>query len=232
MSLSSSSPFHPERGSALIFILLAIVLFAALSYAISRDDSGIRNLSQEKIRLLASEIIDTGNRFSESASRMRLHGIKDTQISFEYSGNFINAACTDDSCKVFAFDGGGMEWETPPTGANGGEPWGFTGDLAIQNIGTDSADLVAILPNLSADVCHRINVLLGLDAEDETPPSLGATIAPEFTGSYNGSPVAISHARLNGQKSGCFLSDLSGSSVPSVAGGTPIYIFYQVLAAR
>lgn len=49
-----------ERGSSFLIILLAVALFAALTYAIAKSSNGAKNLSQEQVRLLASEIIDSG----------------------------------------------------------------------------------------------------------------------------------------------------------------------------
>lgn len=221
-----------ESGSAFFIILVVVVLFAALSYAVSRDNGGTKSLSQERVRLLASEILDTGNRLSDAVARMRLHGIADTAVSFENGGSFINAGCLNDTCKVFS-SGGGLDVESAPVGANGGEAWGFTGDLAITNAGTSAADLVALLPNISADVCHRINVLTGIEAESDSPPSLATSyVTTEFTGSYNGTPLAVTNAAINGQKSGCFEADMSGSAIPSISGGSGIYVFFQVLAPR
>ncbi|HNQ91340.1 MAG TPA: hypothetical protein PKI93_00240 [Alphaproteobacteria bacterium] len=233
MNVSHPSHQSSERGSALIFVLIAVVLFAALTYAISRGGDSARNLSQEKIRLTASEIIDTGNRVSETVSRLKLRGASETEISFEYNGNYINAGCATDTCKVFAFDGGGLDWETPPASSNSGEDWGFTGDLAITNVGTASADLVMILPNISRDICHRINVLLNIEVETANPPiETGTNTANKFTGVYNGGPSTITQAATNGKKSGCLrMEELTGTAID----GGPMmgkYSFYQVLVAR
>jgi len=221
-----------QRGSGLFIILIAVALFGALSYAISRGGGGVRNLSQEKNRLIASEMIDTGNRFSEIVSIMKLHGIKEDKISFEYNADYVNAACLSDSCKVFAYDGGGLEWETPPTNSNGGEDWAFTGDMAVANVGTASADLIAILPNISQEVCHRINVVVGLYDETGTISIIAPMSLDQFTGTYKLAPVSLTSANLDGQKSGCFYtSSLSGTTIAS----SPLltsYVFYQVLIAR
>lgn len=232
-SFTHSLPPLSQRGSAFFFILVAVVLFAALSYAISQGGEGARNLTQEKIRLVASEIIDTGNRVSETAARLRLRGIQDTDISFEHGIDYVNGACADDTCKIFAFDGGGLDWEDPPVGSNNGEAWGFTGDLAVTDMGTSSADLVMLLPNLSVDVCHRINVLLEIEDEAGSPPiETGTNAAGKFTGGYNVAPSTVSNASTNGKKSGCLrMEELTGTSVD----GAPLmgkYTFYQVLLAR
>jgi hypothetical protein len=228
MTLSRTSP---ESGSSLMFILVAVVLFAALTYAISRSDSGAKNLSEERVRLVATEIIDTGNRLAETAARLRLKGTTPDVISLENGAvaGYVNAACTADTCKVFAFAGGGLEWEEPSPDANNGENWGYTGDVAVENIGTTAADLVVFLPNLPLTVCDKINKMLGLPSAPNPPPMEAGGTIDKFTGSYNGIPVSFNNAFLDGQKSGCAkLSTAQGTAID----GAPlanIYAFYQVL---
>lgn len=231
--MTRSYTTHPQSGSTLFYVLIAVALFAALTYALSRSTDSGKNLSAEKSRLLASEVIDTGNRYGEAVSRLRLKGIADTTVSFEHGTDYVNAACTTDSCRVFAFAGAGLEWEDPPSGVNAGQAWGFTGDLAIGNIGTSAADQMAILPGITRDMCHRINVLLGIEAESANPPVFAmAMTANQFAGTYNGTPVTINSAALLGEKSGCVNAmSVSGTAVT----GSPMFqtfVFYQVLIAR
>lgn len=113
-----------ERGSGLLIIFIAIILFSILTYAISQGGSGTKNISDEKIRIMASEIIDTGNRLAETVSRMKLRGIAEGDISFENSGTNINASCSTDECKIFKYDGGGLDVETAPAGSTDGRGWG------------------------------------------------------------------------------------------------------------
>ncbi len=232
--MTSFAPSPSERGSSFIIILIAVALFAALTYAISRSSSGAKNLSQEQVRLLASEIIDSGNRFSETISRLKLAGIPESDISFEYNGNYVNAACTTNDCKVFDFDGGGLEWDTAPTGSTGGDDWIFTSGIAIEDIGTTNTDLVAILPGVNEDVCHRINVLIDIEAETDTAPISGSGITADgFTGSYSsGIPTLISSAKTNGKRSGCALVASMASDMLASSPLSQPRVYYQVLIAR
>lgn len=222
----------PARGSGLFMILLVVVLFAALSYAISRLGSGTKGLSEERERLLASEVIETGTRFAETVSRLRLKGVASTSLSFENTvvAGYANGACSGDSCQVFAFDGGGLDWELPIAGVNGGENWGFSGSVALTHLGTASADLFAVLPNLSAEICTRINVLLGVHDAVTSPPTVVAATFDKFTGSYT-VVSTINSALINGKKSGCMkVTTLGGTAID----GAPLansYVFFQALQA-
>lgn len=232
------SPSRNETGSGLFVILFAIALLAALTYAISQQSSGTMGLSEEKVRLLASDVIDMGNGLSETTARLRLHKVSDTELSFENSivAGYTNTNCTDETCKIFSYDGGGKDWETPVPEISEGKNWGFTGSLAIKNIGTDAADLVAILPGLSQTLCARINVSLGVHDANTAVPSVAAMPASKFTGTYLGPPLGmptmITSALTDGQKSACLkVTSATGSAVS----GTPLndkYIYYQVLSER
>ncbi|OIN85652.1 MAG: hypothetical protein AUJ12_08900 [Alphaproteobacteria bacterium CG1_02_46_17] len=228
-----SSHLSSQRGSGIFIILIAIVLFAALTYAISRNSSGGKSLDQEKTMMVATEILDTANRLAETVSVLRLHGTKHTELSFEYNGNYINASCATDSCKIFSYDGGGLDWETPPASVTDGEGWGYSGDMAIADIGTSSADLVMFLPNLPVNVCHRINVMLGIDVESGSPPYwMSGITADQFTGTYNAAPTTISEPPIDGEKSGCLRIEFLDGTAVDASPQVDKYVFYQILIAR
>lgn len=232
--LSPFSDPSSERGSSLFIILFAVALFAALTYAISQQRNGPAALSSEKLRLLAGDVMDMGNSLADATSRLRLRRIPNTTISFENDSvaGYTNAACTEDACKVFAYDGGGKDWEKPSPDINQGTDWGFTGDIAIQDIGTTDADLVAILPHLSESLCNQINMMIGLYGSAGTPPVLATVTANKFTGTYHATPSIVSGTSINGQKSACIkVTTASGTAVS----GSPLnntYLFYQVLESR
>lgn len=223
-----------QSGSSLFIILIAVALFAALSYAMSQSNNATASLSSEKIRLLASDVIDMGNKRADAVSRLRLKGVKNTQLSFENPivDHYDHAGCVTDKCRVFAYDGGGLDWETPASEVNTGSNWAFTGDLAIQNVGTTEADLVAILPDLSLTLCNRINMLLGVYDATGTPPNFTGIGADKFVGAYIGVPVNISNALIQGRKSACIkLTSSTGTAFSALASRT-FYAYYQVLEER
>lgn len=221
-----------ENGSAFFIILVAVVLFSALTYALSRGGDSTRNLSEERIQLLATELIDTGGRIHEIVARLALHGVTDTELSFEYNGQLSNAGCGEDRCKIFAYDGGGGEWEAPPIGSNNGEGWVYSGDHAVLGIGTDAADLIMVLPDLPLNLCQRVNVMSGIGSSTTSPPALPAILLSNFVGSYDATPVTLNDPMLSGRKSGCFISKLTGPAVPLAPANVDIYNFYYVLMAR
>ncbi|HAJ90149.1 MAG TPA: hypothetical protein DCM27_03920 [Rhodospirillaceae bacterium] len=228
MSLSKSSV--RQNGSALFMILIAVALFAALSYALSQQRDSGRALSSEKIKLLASDVIDMGQKMSETVAQMRLRNITLSKLSFENASvtGYTNPACTVDACKIFAYAGGGRDWETPAPDINNGVNWGYTGNLSVQNVGTSDADLIAILPNISLVICNQLNKMLGITG---APSVISAVVADQYIGNFSASPVNLTSASIDGKDAACVqLSAPSGTAL--VGPFTTPYAYYQVLSAR
>ena len=220
-----------QNGSALFMILIAVALFAALSFAISQQRDSGKALSTEKVRLLASDVIDMGNKMADTVAQMRLRRIAPEKISFENAivTGYANAGCTSGTCKVFEYAGGGRDWETPAPDINKGAEWGYTADVAVQDMGTADADLVGFMPNVSLELCNRINKLIGV--QSDPPPTINSLIANKFTGTYALAPFMMSDPDIRGKKSACVsLSGPSGTAFGALSGS--FYAYYQVLLER
>lgn len=189
-----------EAGNAFLFILLGVVLFASLSFVMSRGfgTEGTSKISDRRAELAASEIMTYAQRIQRAINRMRSQGISESDISLEFGGNFINTDCNDDTdthfpaCRVFHAQGGNVGEQAPPEGVNGGESWHFTGSTCIGDCdGTSTADeeLLLVLPNLADNVCQFLNRKLDIDG---IPTATGTYSATAFTGSFtNGTEIAI-----------------------------------------
>jgi len=229
-----SSQRISQRGSALFMILIAVALFAALSYAVSQQrESGVA-LSTEKIRLYAGDVLDMGNKMADTVGQMRLRKIQNTQLSFENTivTGYTNTTCLTDMCKVFAYNGGGRDWETPVADINKGADWSYTGDIAVQNIGTTNPDLVALLPMVTLTICNRINSLIGITGASGPPPEFTGVIANKFTGVYAAAPFDMADPVIQGQKSACVSLKASSGTALSALVGSAGYVYYHVLDAR
>jgi len=220
-----------QSGSALVFILIGVALFAALSFAISQQGNSGKSLLDEKTNLLASDVMDMGNKMTETVAQLRLRGVQIEQVSFQNDivAGYTNAACTTDKCKIFAFDGGGRDWEKPSTDISNGVNWGYTGDLSINNVGTASADLIAILPNISLVLCKRLNKMVGIT---DDPPQLSGVAANQYIGTFAVAPINLSDSIINGKTAACIeLTTPSGTALTGIT-ASPIYAYYQVLSVR
>lgn len=230
-----------ESGSVLFYILIAIVLFAALSFAMSQMNRGGGGESNRELRRLqASEILQYTRALQTAIRNMKIEGTEDDEISFETTAVAgYNYASCGDACKVFAADGGNMaymipaasDWldSTQSAGVNFGQ-WVFSGNNNVVDVGTAAPDLLAILPWVREDLCVEINRLLGIDNPGGQPPNddSDAHLATKFQGTYTASQsIGGGDPEIEGQRAGCFQGD---DNLTSPEAGT--YHFYQVLIAR
>lgn len=234
MSHHTLPQFSSQRGSAFFYILLAVVLLAALAFAIASSLRGNSSFSSENTKVLASDVIASGTRMKEAVDRLKLRGVAENALSFENSfvAGYANATCTTNACKIFNSEGGGLGDETPTSGIlTGSYNWGFTGNVSIMNVGTNAKELIAFLPGISAEVCGQINKLTRTDGATVTPSLATWNSVDKYTGSYNFGPT-VAVADFVGVKSGCGLTiGLNGTAVT----GSPlanVYTYYVVLIAN
>jgi len=226
----------PEKGSVIFIILIAIALFATLSYVVAyiMRSGNPETISEQKSKLYAGELLDSGRQFRQAVQNIRISGgCMDTEISFENSvvAGYTNAgAPSDNSCHVFDADGGALTWIDPSTDSNDGSQWVFTGMANVKEVGDDTnVDLLMVLPGVKQVVCEEVNDILkmGLSAIPVDGDDLDET---KFTGSYTATDTisgdigvpACPANDLCGQMAGCFREETAGQR----------YIFYQVLMAR
>jgi hypothetical protein len=118
--------YTSQSGNALFLILIAVALFAALSYAVTVSGRGGGTVSKETAQLEAAAISSYLGEIRNAVTRLRLTGgCTDAQINFEGSGytdgptgpyggtvmianNSNPSSPTNDSCDVFHKNGGGV----------------------------------------------------------------------------------------------------------------------------
>lgn len=116
-----------ESGNVFLFILIGIVLFAALSYTMSSGmrGEGTERLSAQKKKLIIQEILAYHQSIQRGFNRLIRKGCSETQISFFHESmtfsnwhrdryNHANAPI-DFSCHIFHPNGGNVKYiEDPP----------------------------------------------------------------------------------------------------------------------
>jgi hypothetical protein len=195
---------HHERGNVFLFIMLGIVLFAALTFTVSKsfqNQTTTSNLSKKEAMLAASDIMSYAQSVERGVNRVRRKSTSESDISFSYeSGStFEHGTPQPDRNNVFKTAGGGATWKTPQAGSNDGSPWFFTGETCIQDLGTGGAtcntsgndeELLIVLPNVDTVVCDAINERLGIGV---TPTDSGGNYdTTPFTGTFgNGTKIVL-----------------------------------------
>lgn len=102
--------FKAQHGNALFLILIAIALFAALSYAVTQSGRGNFNIDREKqmIDQAVSEQCNASVDYAVNKVKI-LNGCDSSEISYELADgtNANTDAPADERCHVFRANGGG-----------------------------------------------------------------------------------------------------------------------------
>ena len=239
-----------QSGNVLFYVLIGVALMAGLAYAVSQTNrSSAQSITKDRAGIIASEIIEYGDIVGNAVIQLRLRGIDDTEISFENEevSGYENANCADDSCMIFALDGGGITYAVPMEewldSSYSSEPryqeLYFNGSAMGLDKGSDSKDdLILFIPYLKKSVCIAINDALGIPLNTAATPeeSNGPFETSEkFSGSYSDvADIYVSGSNTTGQSeilstfnAGCTKS--SGSGAAPAEGS---YHFYKILCAR
>ncbi len=128
---------HLQRGNALFLILIAVALFAALSYAITKSGSGKASINREERLLALSELDQYNELLANAISRLVLvNGCSLIEIGFtndvwkRSDGTLYflpghNPNTPGPECELFMPEGGGLAAQTfvnalPAAGTGGG----------------------------------------------------------------------------------------------------------------
>lgn len=233
-----------ESGNILFLILIAVALFAALSYAVtssSRTSGG--NTDKEGATLLASEILQYTSTLQNAITRMQVsNGCANTQFDFQNIyigvGLYGNAnSPANKSCFVFDPAGGNVIIQKISskafmpccTNAIAAEyqTFRFVGSREVDGIGTTTgnpsgSELLGLMGELTKPVCMALNEKLGVTAAGVDPPSVSATCLQAsgfYSGAYSGGGTNCTVAN---QPSACVFDAQNGGA----------YYFYTVLLPR
>jgi len=243
---------NAEAGSVIFYILIAIALFAALSFAVSNMMRGApSDIGKEKAAIYADEILDYAAGIRKAVQMIRVsNDCADTDISFANSfvAGYEHTPVADDGCKVFHGDGGGMSYVEPLAAvldssfsANGNyRNLVFSGNNCVEALpdgdistcysdGLDNEELILFYPFIKKSICLAINEKLGIsNPSDDAPVDSGCAFGgAKFSGSYTETySLGSSSGELDGKSVGCFRHNSGCAPIPNS------YNFYQVLIAR
>ncbi len=165
------SRFTAQRGNILFLILLAVVLFAALSYAVTQGMRGGGNdASNEKGQAQTAELLNYFAQMDAAVQRMMVTGdVKDYELNFYYqsnnnyvSGTYDNTNCTESRCRVFDPAGGGVSGRSAGPYSRPGNALAKIVLLSVPGVGTPAPDLVYIVVSAKTNICLEINKQIGL----------------------------------------------------------------------
>jgi len=243
---------NSEKGSVIVWILVAIALFAALNYAVSKGTrSGATTITKEKAAVAASEIIDYGRALKQAVQTLQINGCSDTDVSFQNAVVAGYSHIADTSCHVFHPNGGGMNYLVPHdewvdgvnTAQTHYQTWYTTSNSWVLGLGTDGSgsncsggagdsscrELITGVPFIREEICIEINKKLGVGADSTGTPY-------QDTGNSYSSPVSTfvgTYSTSGNQMGNATPSNYSNIMAGCIEGdSTPGYSFFQVLIVR
>lgn len=237
-SLASSPAFRRgESGNVFVFVILGVVLFAALMFIVSRGmNESPGTISDKKAKLAVSDILAYAQKVERAVSALQRRSVSENDLSFENPilAGYANAACSTGTCKVFDTSGGGISYQKPDPdwldlAVNPNRDWVFDHRDAFQDIGTTCAadscvELSMILWPIKKDLCLAINDRLEIDNPGGAPPTDSDIAGGQFTGSFSYNQTIgdeAGGAPLAGKRTGCVTQDSNG-----------VHFFYHVLIER
>jgi hypothetical protein len=178
--MTDQKRYKNERGNVLFMILIAIVLIGALTAAVM-NTSQTQNaaIDNETLAVRVSEIQRFAGEIERGVLFISQNGFSENDMRFAHpdapSDYGDLSGDTTPGRQIFHPSGGGANYKLPPKDVNDGSPWEFYGGTALPSMGSSRADLVAVLPAVTKQVCDKINALNG---QPTTPPNdTGASLA-------------------------------------------------------
>lgn len=228
-----------QSGNVLFYILIAVGLIAALSFAVTQSGRGsARSITEERARLFATEIIEYSNNISAGVTQLRLRGVDVDELCFDDpnwgAANYDYAGCADNFNRIFNIEGAGITWSLAPEGATQTTAapdnlWHIYGDNEIQDVGTtcgnaSCSDLILVTDELDELVCRKINKLINSTIGDSAPPTDSTIGETRYIGDFDFSQTIGDEAggvAIAGKNAGCFERTSNDE-----------FVFYKVLIAR
>lgn len=217
-----------QSGNILFTILIAIILIAALTVAITRGDSGVKTMDREQASLAAAKIISFALDVKRATENMTRAGKSEATISFADSAlTGYGTPGMAPANEVFNISGGGASYSDIPDGVNDGSQWEFTGGTALPGVGDPAiADLALVLPNVNAAFCAAYNSKAGF-ADGASIPTDGAACiyntATRFGGNF------ATGGAINTMDTGSFPSTTAAYPAACVACGSAYHAYYVLL---
>ena len=222
---------NSQSGNILVIILLAIILIGALTVAIQGTGQQNANIDKESLIIRATEVQRYASELARGVAFIVQNGHSETDIRFAHPNANTDygdlGADADTTDQVFAKDGGGAMYRLPPENINDGSAWEFYGHTALPEVGSDRAELIAVLPNVSQEFCVQVNELIGYDPTVQ--PADPATCI------HGGASVRFDAATQYNDATPNTVNDVTFSIKPSMQACVrcgAFYHYYYVLMAR
>ena len=162
ISMKKALKQKAQQGNVLFLILIAVALFAALSYAVTQSSRGGSDASKETDLINSAQITQYPTQVRTAVLRMMIQGVSSTQLLFNKPAHLDDISDTP-TYGVFHPSGGEAVYQDAPAvfmdpdGPNATGEWFFNGNFSIGDIGTSDTEVIAFLPGITEAVCNKLN---------------------------------------------------------------------------
>ncbi len=153
-----------EKGNALIYVLIAIALFAALSMTLGRqtDTSEAGSLSDEKAEIYATQLVNYAGQAKSAVDQLIFTGTKIEDIDFTLpaEGSFGNPPAGN---KIYHPAGGGLSpgilnpEAVSQTDTNPPAGWYMGRFNNVEWTKTTATDVILVAYQINKKICEKIN---------------------------------------------------------------------------
>ncbi|HNQ91477.1 MAG TPA: hypothetical protein PKI93_00935 [Alphaproteobacteria bacterium] len=238
-----------QRGSAIVYVFIGVILFAALALTFSRGMQGTTgDASRKTAKVRSSQILEYADKINMATQKLLLKGCSETELNFEhtYSDNGLIAwaqgtrlynnplAPVDGRCDIFEPNGKMkpvlFSQLGIPASAFGGyalsDRLHFTSYImSVQGVGDDTYIDLTFQSMVDVDTCNEINKALGIEAA--SPPQSELPYGGNgYTGTFTagaGRQINPVGSPLHGKDTGCYYSYEATKQA---------YFFYKTLIAK
>ena len=167
------------KGNALFLILIAVALFAALSYAVTQSGRGGSGIDREQAEIYAAQILQQVAAIQAQIQRLEIAQGYDQvfldESSATSSGTCYYSQTPVSSCTTVGLlsDDGGLDdlfWtddiQTQAARDDNEVTWGLViveHSINGVTVGTEKPDLILQVPGLKDEICEAINAKLNGD---------------------------------------------------------------------
>lgn len=223
-------PFRSrERGNALFLILVAVALFAALSYVVMQGGKSAGGISDKDDQMAAfARLTQFPEAVRTTVEKMLLTGTDIGDLNFGRKAEGKGAVFQN------------TRYQNPPLAIGTTADWGFkthpgngTGWF-VAGIGTDDADgkdVFAYLEGLDQSACEQIKKALGLPA---SPLTEATTVSLEGEGGASDAVAGNNDFTFNAHNAATPPDPQPASCVRNgfKADKSPNYVYYHVIVAK
>ena len=184
-----------ESGNIIFIILLAIALIGLVTAALRSGGLESAGIDREELTIKVAQVRQHAAEIERAVAFVLSNSISEADLSFAHpdAPSDYGTYGTTPQAEIFNPQGGAAVWREAPSNIllTSSGHWEFYGATSIPGAGTDKADLIAVLPDVSKAFCDQINDINGQVSAQPTDPAgcVNGGAADRFQGAASFSAV-------------------------------------------